>query len=112
MKKIYSKNTNMVSSAPFAQHPPVQRVKTDGRIGSATPHSQLVGGFTVNNNAKTQPHGGKLAGVAASHMGLSPKGGTYSPRVQKARKMAKPNPKAYANPINVDRGSLKRVKPD
>jgi hypothetical protein len=109
----YNKNTNLVKQAGFAgQHPPVTKVKTDGRIGSATPPSYLKGGLTVDNNKKVQPHHGAIGGAAPSHMGLSPKGGTWSPRVEKARKMAHPNPKPYANPLNSVRGPLKRVKPD
>lgn len=111
-KHNYQKNTNLVKEAAFAgQHPAVKRVKTDGRIGSATPASYLKGGLTVNNNTKAQPHSGGLAGAAASHMGLSPKGGSWSPRAEKARKMAKPNPKPYANPVNAEHHTLKKMKP-
>ena len=33
-------------------------------------------------------------------------------RVKKIRAMAKPNPKGYANPVNMTRKVLKHVKPD
>jgi hypothetical protein len=110
----YQKNQNMVQTHEFSgQNPKVIRVKTDGRIGSATPHSELKGGFTVDNNKKVQPHHGPLGSVAAAHMSNTHEGGkAFQPRVQKARSMAKPNPKTYANPVNVERGSLKHVKPD
>jgi hypothetical protein len=110
----YAKNTNLVQESEFAgQNPRVARTKTDGRIGSATPPEYLKGGFTVDNNQKVQPHHGKLGGVAAAHMSHTHEGGdAYQPRVKKARSMAKPNPKAYANPVNVDRPGLKHVKPD
>ena len=110
----YQKNQNLVASHEFAgQNPRVTRVKTDGRIGSATPHSELKGGFTVDNNKKVQPHHGALGSVAASHMSHTYEStGAYQPRVAKARSMAKPNAKAYANPVNVARGVLKHVKPD
>lgn len=109
----YQKNTNLVKSADFPQHPPVTRVKTDGRIGSVTPSSYLKGGLTVNNNKGQQPHHGPIGGAAAGHMSAGHKGGAqWSPRVAKARIMAKPNPKPYANPVNVDRPTLKKIKPD
>lgn len=109
----YQKNQNMVQTGPRQKDFQVTRVKTDGRIGSATPHSELKGGFTVDNNQKVQPHHGSLGSVAASHMSHTyESGGAYQPRVAKARSMAKPNAKAYANPINVQRGKLKHVKPD
>jgi hypothetical protein len=113
-KANYQKNTNLVQEHQFAgQRPTVKRIKTDGRIGSATPPEMLKGGFTVDNNQKVQPHHGKLGSVAAAHMThtfASP--GVYQPRVKQARARAIPNAKAYANPVNVDRPSLKHVKPD
>lgn len=114
MRNSKQKNTNLVASAPFGgQHPPVNRVKTDGRIGSPTPPGRLKGGLTVNNNSKAQSHGGGLGAVAAKHLSPSHEGGgVWSDRVAKARSKAKPNPKPYANPVNVDRPSLKRVKPN
>src|SRR5207253_4875950 len=52
----YQKNQNLVVAHEFAgQNPRVTRVKTDGRIGSATPHSELRGGYTVDNNKKAGP---------------------------------------------------------
>lgn len=114
MKKPYQKDTRFgPKSAPFAgQSPPVKRVKTDGRIGDSRPASSLRAGLDVDNNSKVQPHSGGLASVAASHLGTSPKGGTWSPRAAKARAMAKPNPKPYANPVNLTSKGLKKVKPD
>src|SRR5258706_15744379 len=62
----YQKNQNLVKRHDFAgQNPTVRRVKTDGRIGSATPPEYLKGGLTVNNNAKAQAHRGGLGAVAA-----------------------------------------------
>ena len=109
----YQKNQNLVASHEFAgQNPRVTRVKTDGRIGSATPHSELRGGYTVDNNKKAGPSG-ELGVEAQKHMTVGHEGGdAWSPRVKKARSMAKPNAKAYANPVNVARGVLKHVKPD
>ena len=110
----YQKNQNMVQSHEFAgQNPRVTRVKTDGRLGTNTPHSELRGGFEVDNNQKVQPHHGRLGSVAGAHMGPNHEGGdAYQPRVKKARAMAKPNPKGYANPVNMTRKVLKHVKPD
>ncbi len=110
----YQKNQNLVQRHDFAgQSPRVTRVKTDGRIGSATPPEYLKGGLTVNNNSKAQAHRGGLGAVAAKHMSPSHEGGdVFSRRVTKARSMAKPNPKGYANPVNVDRPTLKHVKPE
>ena len=112
-KANYQKNTNMVASAPFAgEHPPVIRVKTDGRIGSATPHSELKGGFTVDTG-KLQPHKGGLAAVAARHMSPSDPPPTFTKRVAASRaQVAKQTGKAgFRNPINTDRPALKPVKP-
>ena len=109
----YQKNQNLKQVGPVQKEFQVTRVKTDGRIGSATPHSELKGGFEVDNNQKAQPHHGRLGGVAATHMSPSHEGGdVYQPRVKKARAMAKPNPKGYANPVNMTRKVLKHVKPD
>jgi len=111
----YAKNQNLVIQHEFSgQNPTVKRVKTDGRIGSVTPPADLKGGFTVDNNQKVQPHHGKLGGVAAAHMSHTYEGGkAYQPRVAKARAMAKPNPKAYANPVNAKYPNrLVRQKPD
>jgi hypothetical protein len=114
----YQKNQNMVQEHQFSgQNPTVTRVKTDGRIGSVTPPNFLKGGFTADNNSKVQPHSGGLGAVAASHLGLNPKGGTYSPRVAKARATAAAGRKAmsrpHTNPINAEVPSrLKHVKPD
>jgi len=112
----YQKNQNLVAASEFSgQNPRVTRAvgKTSGRIGSATPHSELKGGFEVDNNQKVQPHHGRLGSVAAAHMGPNHEGGdAYQPRVKKARAMAKPNPKGYANPVNMTRKVLKHVKPD
>ncbi len=108
----YQKNQNLVAQNADLPAHRLQRIKTDGRIGSATPPQYLKGGLTVNNNSKVQSHSGGLGAVAAKHMSPSHEGGhAFSPRVTKARAMAKPNAKAYANPINVDRPSLKPVKP-
>src|SRR5256886_9687696 len=63
------------SDLPGQKEFQVTRVKTDGRIGSATPHSELKGGFEVDNNQKAQPHHGRLGGVAATHMSPSHEGG-------------------------------------
>lgn len=109
----YQKNRNLKSSAPFEQHPPVTRVKTDGRIGSVTPPSMLKGGFTVDNNQKAGP-AGKLGSHAASHMSPSHEGGSqWSPRVKKARAMAAPGDRGrtHTNPVNHTVGGLKKVKP-
>ena len=110
----YQKNQNMVASHQFAgQNPRVMRVKTDGRIGSVTPPGLLKGGFTVDNNPKMGPPSGPLGSNAAKHMGVGHQGGSaWSPRVAKARAMAKPNAKAYANPVNQTRGPLIPKKPD
>ena len=109
----YQKNQNLKQVGPGQKEFQVTRVKTDGRIGSATPHSELKGGFEVDNNQKAQPHHGRLGGVAATHMSPSHEGGDiYQPRVKKVRAMAKPNPKGYANPVNMTRKVLKHVKPD
>lgn len=109
----YQKNQNLKQRGPVPKDFQVTRVKTDGRIGSATPHSELKGGFTVDNNRKVQPHHGTLGSVAASHMSHTYEStGAYQPRAAKAKQMAKPNPKKYANPVNVERGTLKHVKPD
>lgn len=92
---------------------PVTRVKTDGRIGSVTPPSYLKGGLTVDNNSDAQPHAGGIGAVAAKHMGPHHQGGDqWTPRVAKARKMAKPNAKSYANPVNQSRGPLVPKRPD
>ena len=117
-KANYQKNTNMVAEHEFAgQHPQTRKIKTDGRIGSVTPPSFLKGGFTVDNNSKVQPHGGGLGAVAATHMGVNPKGETWSPRAGKARAMASTGRKAmsrpHTNPINAQVPSrLVRVKPE
>lgn len=109
----YQKNQRMKSVGPSVDLGAVQRVKTDGRIGSATPASYLKGGLDVNNNSAQQPHRGGLAGVAASHMGTSPKGGTWSPRVEKARKTAStPRKEKHVHPINHAKPALKRVTPN
>ena len=109
----YSKNQNMKSVGPDpGKTPGLQPVKTDGRIGSVTPPSYLKGGLTVDNNSKAQPHEGGIGSVAASHMGPGVKGGTWSPRAEKARKMAKPYPREHGHPMNVKSKTLKRVKPD
>ena len=111
----YQKNQNMKAMHDFAgQNPQVTRTKTDGRIGSATPHSELKGGFTVDNNPKAGP-AGPLGSKAAAHMSPDHEGGTHwSPRVAKARAMANKGPtRPHTHPINTEkRGSLKRVKPD
>jgi hypothetical protein len=109
----YQRKQTPTSSAPFAgQSPPVTRVKTDGRIGSVTPPSMLKGGFTVDNNTKAGPPG-RLGSKVATHVSPGHQGGNeWSPRVKKARAMAHPNPKAYANPVNQKRGSLIVKKPD
>jgi hypothetical protein len=111
----YQKTQKLVSRHDFAgQNPRVIRTKTDGRIGSATPPADLKGGFTVNNNQRVQPHHGPLGGVAAKHLSPNHEGGdVWSPRVKKARAMAKPNPKPYANPVNAQvPNRLVRKKPD
>src|SRR6267378_2825969 len=109
----YQKNQNLVKTGPEPKNFAVTRTKTDCRIGSVTPPAYLKGGLTVNNNSKVQSHSGGLGAVAAKHMSPSHEGGrAFSPRVTKARAMAKPNAKAYANPVNVDRPRLKPVKPE
>jgi len=108
----YAKNQNMVMRHDFAgQNPTVKRVKTDGRIGSATPPDLLKGGYSVNNN-----RGHALAAHAAKHMSLGHEGGaSFEPRVMKARAMASAGRAAQARPhtqpINHGRGPLKPVKP-
>jgi len=115
MKKLphdYQKTSNMVAVGPAQPKPAVTRVKTDGRIGSVTPPSYLKGGFTVDNNKKASPPTGQLGSQAKSHMAPGPNvGPTWSPRVAKARKMARPNPKPYANPINRVVKGLRPLKP-
>lgn len=109
----YQKNQNLKQVGPRQKDFQVTRVKTDGRIGTATPHSQLMGGFTVDNNQKVGPPAGRLGSNAARHMSPSHEGGDqWQPRVKKSRSMAKPNPKGYANPVNMTRKVLKHVKPD
>lgn len=109
----YQKSQNMKSVGPDVDLGPVQRVKTDGRIGSATPASYLKGGLDVNTNSAAQPHSGGLAGAAASHMGTNPKGGTWSPRVAKARKTAAtPRHEAHVHPMNHAKPALKKVTPN
>lgn len=112
-KNQYQKNTNLKSEASFPQHPPVIRVKTDGRIGSVSSPASLKGGLTVDNNKKVQSHGGGLGGAAAKHMSPGHKGEAWSPRVAKARAALNKGPaRAFAHPVNHRVGNLKRIKPD
>lgn len=113
----YQKSQNLVQRHDFAgQNPRVTRVKSDGRIGSATPPDLLKGGFSVNNNQKAGP-AGPLASKAAKHMSPGHEGGDqWSPRVAKARATASAGRnaqhRAHTEPINVQKSGLKRVKPD
>lgn len=114
----YQKNQNLVQEHAFSgQNPRVTRVKTDGRIGSATPHSQLKGGFVVNNNQKAGPPSGPLGSNAAKHMSVGHEGGDqWQPRVRKARAMANAGRglkhRAHTDPVNLAKPALKHVKPD
>src|SRR6185437_10901505 len=82
----YNKSTNLVSKGPdLPPTPGLERVKTDGRIGSV---NHPKGGFTVDNNPKFGPPFGTIGSNAASHMSTSHKGNVWSPRAAKARKMA------------------------
>lgn len=109
----YSKNQNMVSRGPEVDTGPVQRVKTDGRIGSATPPGRLTGGLSVDHNRSAQPHCGDIGSTAAKHMSPGHEGGDcWSPRVAKARAAAKPYPRKHGHPVNLQRGGLVKVKPD
>ena len=112
MTHRYTKNTRLQSSnKDLPPTPGLEKVKTDGRIGSTS--GTPKGGLDVNTNSKAQSHSGGLGAVAAKHMGPSHEGGAaWSPRVERARRKAKPNPKPYANPVNSVRGSLRSVKPD
>lgn len=112
MKHSKQRSTSQIFGSTQAASPGISRVKTDGRIGSATPARYLSGGFTADNNQAQQPHHGAVGSAAAKHMSPGHKGGVWSPRATKARAMAKPNPKPYANPVNAATPSLKRVKPD
>ena len=107
----YTKNQNMKSVGPDTPKTPgLQPVKTDGRIGSVTPPSWLKGGYTVDNNKKAGPHA-EMGALAASHMSPAPRGETWSPRVAKARAMAKPYPREHGHPVNTKSKTLKPVKP-
>lgn len=112
-KDQYQKNTSLKSEASFPQHPPVIRVKTDGRIGSVSSPGSLKGGLTVDNNKKVQSHGGGLGSAAAKHMSTGHTGDVWSPRVAKARKSMDQGPtRSFAHPVNHRVGNLKRIKPD
>jgi hypothetical protein len=81
----YNRNTNLVAKGPDVPPTPgLERVKTDGRIGSAT-HPN--GGWTVDNNRKAGPPA-EIGTQAARHMSPSHGGEHWSPRVAKARKAA------------------------
>ena len=107
----YNKNTRLIASnTDLPPTPGLERTKTDGRIGSTRGNPK--GGLDVNTNSKAQSHSGGLGAVAAKHMGPNHAGGVWSPRAAKARRMATPNPKPYANPVNLGVRGLKSVKPD
>lgn len=110
-KNNYQKNTNLVASASFPQHPPVTRVKTDGRIGSVTHPTKT--GMVVNNNQSAQSHRGGLGAVAAKHMSPGARGEAWSPRVTKARAQLTKGPsRPHAHPVNHTAGNVKKVKPN
>jgi hypothetical protein len=112
------RHTNLVATGPdHGPTPGLQRIKTDGRIGSTTSPSYLKGGLTVDNNKSQQPHHGQIGGAAADHMSPGHKGGThFSPRATKARDMAAAGrakkARPHAEPYNAQGGPLRPVKPN
>ena len=107
----------MVKTGPEPKNFLVTRVKTDGRIGSATPAAYLKNGAaSVDNNRKVGPPSGSLGSNAAKHMSPSHEGGTHwQPRVAKARAMANAGRGAksrpHTEPINALRATLRPDRP-
>jgi len=112
-KGNYNKNTSQVSSnKDLPPTPGLQRTKTDGRSGSATPPKYLKGGLTVNNNKSQQPHHGEIGSAAASHMSAGHQGDVWAPRVAKSRKVAGTARHGMGiEPQNHAAPALKRMKP-
>lgn len=85
-------NTNQKSVGPMISGGGTQKVKTDGRIGSATPKSSLAGGFGNTDR--------------------NPGGQAYWAKRQAASKAAASREnRIHAHPINAKSGTLKKVKP-